>query len=205
MPATRRVVGPVAYTMVRHPVSGVELPRIRLPERPDVETGVNARLDSLAASLRCPDADGGEYDTRAAVTYARNDVFSVQIASSYYCGGAYPTHRADSSVTFDLRTGREVELRSLFADYERDRAEIARAFLGSLSAGDLEGCEDVLTAEEIDSFAFTISPEGLRLETAFPHVIEACNRESTVAFDVLRAFAAPGGILTRVADAAAPN
>jgi hypothetical protein len=190
--------------MVENQKSGVEMPRISLPERPDVEQRVNEELDVHAASLMCLDPESGSYSARAVVTHADDDVFSVHVGVSYYCGGAYPVNHADSSITFDLRTGEAVRFTALFADYERDRAAIARAFLESLSAEDLEGCEDVLTVEGLDEqyFAYTISTEGLRVEPSFPHVVEVCNRDSVVPFDELRAFAAPGGILARVADAA---
>ena len=202
--ATRDDTGPVAYTMVENQKSGVEMPRISLPGRPDVEQRVNEQLDAHAASLMCLDPEPGSYNASADVTHAANDVFSVHVGVSYYCGGAYPVNHADSSITFDLRIGEAVRFQALFADYERDGAGIARAYIGSLSAEDLEGCEDVLTVEELDEhfFAYTISTEGLRVEPSFPHVLEVCNRDSIVPFDELRAFAAPGGILTRVADAA---
>jgi len=201
--------GTVEYRMVASPVSGVEMPRIRLPERPEVEQQVNAQLDAEAADLRCMDGDvdanEGWWESSVSVTYAMNDVFSVSIASNFYCGGAHPMNDADSSQTFDLRTGRSVRFRSLFEDYDRDAAEIERAYLSHLTAEDREGCEDVLTAEGLEGhyFAYTIAPEGVRMRTSFPHVIEACNRTAVVPFAELRAYARPGGILVRLADAAA--
>lgn len=188
-------------------MSGVEMPRIRLPDRPEVEKRVNDQFDSLAASLTCFDVEmDGEnawYDTSTVVTYAANDVLSVQVVSSYYCGGAYPTNGADSSMTFDLRTGQAVGFRALFADYEGDGAAIARAYLKRLFPEDLEDCEDVLTVEELDGhyFAYTVSPEGLRLQPAFPQAFAACGHRATLPFSGLRPFAAPGGILVRLADA----
>lgn len=198
---------PVTYTMAANATSGAEMPRIRLPNRPDVERRVNEQLDSLAASFMCEDvAMDGEnawYEANVLVTHAADDVFSVGIGTGYYCGGPYPTNRADMSITFDLRSGKAVGFRALFADYERDRAGIARAFVKRLAPEDLDGCEDMLTVEELAQrpFAYTISGEGLRMEPVFPHVVEACSREEVVPFDTLRAFAAPGGILARVADA----
>ena len=200
---TRVDATPVAYGMVVNPTSGVEMPRIRLPDRPKVEQRVNDQLDALAASLMCLDG-GGTYSSAATVRHAANDVFSVQVGSSYYCGTPYPTNHADSSMTFDLWTGEAIAFKKLFEDYQRDGAEIAGAFVESLSAEDLDGCEDVLTVEELNkwqSFAYTISTQGLRVELSFPHVLAACNRQSIVAFGALRTFAAPESILTRIANA----
>lgn len=198
---------PVAYTMIANATSGVEMPRIGLPGRPDVEQRVNEQLDSLAASFVCEgvemDGENAWYEANVVVAHAADDVFSVGIGAGYYCGGPYPTNRADVSITFDLRSGEAVGFRALFADYKRDRAGIARAFVERLAPEDLDGCEDVLTVEELAerSFAYTISSDGLRMEPVFPHVIEACSRDQIVPFDALRAFAAPGGILARVAAA----
>jgi hypothetical protein len=190
--------------MVAHPTSGAELPRIRLPERPEVEQRVNEQLDSLAGDLMCEDPSF-TYHSTASVEHSVDDVFSVLVSASYYCGGPYPVDGADQSTTFDLQTGEAVRFAELFEDYERDGTAIARAFVESISAADLEGCEDVLTPEELlglQAFSYTISTAGLRVVPTFAHVISVCNGQSTVPFDALRAFAARGGILLRVADAA---
>jgi hypothetical protein len=195
----------VAYTMVRHPVSGALLPRISLDHRPEVEQKVNGTLESLAAELMCEDAPpDSTFDSTATVTYAAGDVFSVRVVYSAYCGGAYPTNYANASVTFDLRTGQTVAFEQLFEDHKRDFADIARTFLKTLSPKDIEGCDDVLTIDALAEygFAYAVSAKGLRMETVFPHVIAACDREATVPFDELRAFAAPEGILKRMGTAA---
>ena len=194
----------VAYEMVEHPVSGAEMPRIELPGRPEIARAVNDRLEAETGDLRCLEAEGETwYETSTQVVHAANDVLSVRITSSFYCGGAHPVNGADSSLTFDLRTGEAVRFRSLFADYERDEAEVVAAYVRSLAAEDLENCEDVLAPEELGGhyFVYTISAEGLRMRTAFPHVIAACNTTSVVPFGALERFARPGAILERMARA----
>jgi hypothetical protein len=194
--------GLVEYTSVVHPVSGAELPRIRLPERPEVEARVNQTLDAHAADLRC-DSTGEdiEWNTYARVTYAANDVFSVRIVSNLYCGGAHPTIDEDSSLTFDLRTGEAIPFRSLFADYERDAGAITGAYLVHLTDEEREGCEDFLTAAELEGhyFSYTISPSGVRMRTAFPFVIKVCNRTAVVPFAALAPHGRAGGVLERLA------
>jgi hypothetical protein len=173
-----------------------------------VEQKVNQDLDSLAANLMCEEKlPDYSYEARVTVTYAAGDVFSVHVVYSAWCGGAYPTNYANASVTFDLRTGQAVPFEALFADRKRDAADIARAFLKGVSPDDREGCEDILTVDELTGhyFAYVVSPQGLRMETAFPHVIAACDREVTVPFGELQAFAGPEGILMRMgATAPAP-
>jgi hypothetical protein len=201
----------IPYRMVRSRASGVVLPRITLATR-QART-VNARLDSLAASLRCDSPARGQhaepYDVRSRVTYAANDVFSVFITASWFCGGPYPTDGANLSTTFDLRTGREVPFRALFANYSRDGMEIVRTiFPGQVARSrrpapaepdaDHE-CEGLIPAEELADRveAYSLSPRGLTAEIVFPHAFQACGERVTVPYARLRRFARPGGILLR--------
>jgi len=210
----------VDYRMVAHPKSGVELPRIRLAARPALEQAVNDQLDSLAGEMMCLADTRSEdpwYETNVEVAHADNDLLSVEIHASYFCGGAHPVNGANLSVTFDLLTGRPVRLRELFEDYPRDSARIAEAYAESLTAEQLEGCEDVLSVgldsgdeeriaeEEVGmleqyGFNYTLSSQGLTLQPIFPNVVAACAHSSTLPFDRIRAFASKEGILMRVAD-----
>jgi hypothetical protein len=196
--------GPVAFAMVRHPVSGVEVPQIAFPERPGVEQAVNQELDSVAADLRCDPEQGGEFDSTLHVTHAANDVFSVSIRATIFCSGlAYPTLDADFSMTFDLWTGEVVPFRELFADYERDFVAIAEVYRATIPA-DREGCWEEHTVETLESYGFgyTLASDGLTVRPEFPHVIAACADEGVLPFDQVQALAVRGGILERVANAA---
>ena len=210
----------VDYRMVPHPVSGVELPRISLPARPAAEQAVNAELESLAGDMMCASdtpAESRDYDSTVEVTYADNDVLSVEIHASFFCGGAHPVNDANLSVTFDLVTGRSVRFRELFEDYGRDSAKIAEAYVATLSADELEGCEDLLSAGgdtdgvvneedvgalEMYGFTYTLSPQGLTVQPSFPNVMTACAHPSTIPFAEIRELAAKESILMRAADAA---
>lgn len=202
--------GPVEVRTVRDTTSGAELPRVTLSGRPDAERRVNADLDSLSASLTCEGATPADssYTSRVSVEHAADDVLSVSVHASYYCGGAYPTNDANLSVTYDLTTGEPVPFAALFRDYEADQAAIVGVLQSTLSAAGTEGdggagCPDVLSTESLASygFAYTLSDAGLTVQPEFPHVIEACAVESLVPFESVRAFAADGGVLARVADA----
>jgi hypothetical protein len=203
--------------MVRHPGSGAVLPRLTSFPDPAVRDGVNRQLDSLAASLRCEEEDRGhEYESAAAVTHAADDVLSVHVRASYYCGGAYPVNGANVSVTYDLRTGEPVPFAALFADFERDGAEIVRAVFPEHvpraerlraagrepEAGSGEECDPLYAVESLlgTGLSYTLSERGLTVEPDFAHVARACAEEVLVPFGRIRSFAAPGGVLARVAD-----
>ena len=197
---------PVVYELTRHPESGVEMPRIRLPERPEIEGDINASLDAAAADLMClpsdEEQDETSFESDIEVTYAANDILSVAIHASYYCGGAHPVNGADFSMTFDLVTGKKVSFRQLFQDYERDAEQISSIYLSSLSPDDLEGCEDVLTAETLAMyrFNFALSAQGVNIHPGFPTLFAACAHRALLTFEQLTPFAAPRGILIRTSD-----
>lgn len=214
--AQSRASTAIPYRMVRSRVSGVVLPRISLSTRQ--ARAVNTQLDSLAASLRCdPPAVRGQhvepYDVQSRVTYAANDVFSVFVTASWFCGGPYPTDGANLSTTFDLRTGREVPFRALFANYARDGMEIVRTlFPGQVARArrpapdnptERNQCDGVFPVAELPDHVevYSLSPRGLTAEIVYPHVAQVCGERVTVPYARLRRFARPGGILARVADA----
>ena len=204
---------------VRDDSTGAELPRVTLAGRPEVERLVNAGLDSLSASLTCLDAGSNTADTslaapspsgfvtRASVAHAGDDVLSVSVHSSYDCGGPYPTNDANQSVTYDLTTGAAVPFAALFRDYAADRDVIVGVLQTTLFSAAAEvdsACADLLTPEALasTSFAYALSDAGLLVQPEFPHVVEACAVESTIPYGSLRAYAAEGGVLARVADGA---
>jgi hypothetical protein len=151
-------------------------------------------------------AERRQYQARATVTYAAHNVFSVSIHASYDCGGAYPTNDADLSTTFDLLTGRSVSFRELWQDSKRDVARIASIYRATLSAEDITGCEQELSADTLAEYGFTysLSKRGLAVQPSFPHVIEACAVPSILSFDSVRGLAAQGSVLARVAAAERP-
>ena len=201
----------VQVHLVRDTLSGAELPRVTLPGRPNVERRVNASLDSLSASLRCEDVGANaadtSFDTRASAAYAGDDVLSVSVHASTYCGGAYPTNDANLSVTYDLATGRKVPFEALWRDYAADRTAIDGVLTASLQPAATEGdltseCASLFEPEPMASttFAYTLTASGIAVQPEYPHVMEACAVEATIPYASVRAFAADGGVLARVAN-----
>ena len=208
----------IPYTMVRHPVTRVVMPRLTAPGTPQARA-VDAQLDSAAAEMNCGgavEADGQktwfEYTSR--VSYAADGVFSVYVRESYYCGGPSLTNGANFSLTFDLGTGEQVAFEELWADWERDGQAIARALFpaqtaradsvgrGVVTPDPDDACWEMYDAEELATghyLRYTFSDSGLVVELDPPQVMKACGEVVTVPYARLRPFA--GGILARVAAA----
>jgi hypothetical protein len=217
-PASRRP-NTIPYQVVRDTVSGAKVPRLAAP-RTRVERAVNRQLDSISASLRCilrMDGFGRktEYWSTVRTTYAAHDVLSVFIRFGGFCGGSHPINGENVSATFDLRTGKQVEFRDLFADYERDAHAIIRTMFPAYTAA-----ADRLTASEIEqmksdderfcvqfyatqdlvreSFGYSFTHAGLVVEPGLSYPVRSCAEEAVVPYERLAPFAAPGGILARI-------
>lgn len=210
--APAAAVDSIQVRTVRDDSTGIELPRVTLAGRSDVEARVNAVLDSVAAEMRCdpeivrPGAEESSYTSNSEVRLAAHDMLSVSIHSSYSCGGPYPTNDYNQSVTFDLRTGEVVPFEALFRDYAGDRAVITGVLQTTLApeaAGENPDCAETVTTEALagTTFAYALAETGLIVQPEFPHVIEACAAEVTIPYASLRAYARDGGVLARVADA----
>ena len=69
----------------------------------------------------------GRFRTRRATQ------ISIAVALSYFCGGLSPTSGANQSLTFDLKSGKEVPFEALFAHYDDNK----RALLSEIFARQL--------------------------------------------------------------------
>lgn len=207
----------IGYRKVPIGKIGIQFPKLTRYRDQKIVAAVNQEIDKLTGTMRCE--DGGDYEVRSAVTYAAKDIFSIYASASYYCGGPYPTNDANTSITFDLKTGAVVGFKDLFKDYEADKREILRTIFSKQAAraeslaskggkaaepgGEGEDCENDASIFSIESledseFAFNFSKEGLQVQPQWPHVIEACAERVTAPFHALKWFARPEGILARV-------
>lgn len=215
-PSTR-----VPYIGVRDTISGAKLPRLTEARTPQTRN-VNRQLESISTSLRCleridPFGHKTEHWSDSRTTYAAGDVLSVYVRFGGFCGGAHPVNGENLSTTFDLRTGKPVAFRDLFADYARDAPAIVRAMFPAQTAAadrlppaaaeydtdDEEYCLQLYATDELarQSFAYTFTYEGVVVEPSLGHALRACQEPSPVPYERLRPFAAPGSILDRVARA----
>ena len=199
----------VTVRTVHDDSTGVDLPRVAIAGRPEVEARVNASLDSLSrvAPLRRRAGVGHVVRRRrTSVAHAADGVLSVSVHAQYDCGGPYPTNDANLSVTYDLETGETVPFPALFRDYAADRAAIAGVLETTLRLRAwprTRSCADVLTRDALagTEIAYTLTADGVAVQPVFPHATEACAVESTIPYGSLRAYARDGGALARVADA----
>jgi hypothetical protein len=205
--------GDIGYAKVRVRRTGIRFPRLTRFRDREVMRKVNRQIDQLTGEFGCEGERNSYYKVRSNVDYADKDIFSIYASAEYYCGGAYPTNDANMSLTFDLRTGKQVQFGELFKNYHADKREILRTIFASqvkrserlIASGKAreqtcEGDPDLFALDNLEgsTFAFNFSRAGLKVQPQWPHVIEACAELVTVPYRDLRRFAAPEGLLARV-------
>ncbi len=206
--------GEIGYQMARVRRTKLMFPRLTRFRDRAVLNSVNRQIDVLTRDLGCEGRGRNNYyKLRSRVEYAAKDVFSIYASAEYFCGGAYPTNDSNISMTFDMKTGKQVKFEELFKNYEADKREILGTIFASLIAraarmasgspnkeGDCAGEADMYTIDhfESSSYAFNFSKTGLSVQPEWPHVIEACAERVTVPYAKLSKFAAPDGALARV-------
>ncbi len=205
---------PIRYQYESRSSTGVVMPFITSYENKEVLNKVNGHLLGMSNEMTCnPDSGrvGDElkqyytYTATSSVTYAKNDIYSVSIHSSYFCGGAHPNNDVNESVTFDMKTGELVAFENLFADYEKIKENFVTTMYAPQIAKaeltvDQDTCDSVYTRYQVVTsyYAYTVSDKGLTIEPMWPHVMEACEEAVTVPLSELRDVISPTSILTRM-------
>jgi hypothetical protein len=148
----------------------------------------DSRSDCIQSVLEAKDKpDADTYRTDISVTYLSPHYLSVNVVSSYYCGGPYPTTGAEAPLTFDLATGEPVDWKTIFKpgflppDDGEDSAHpsgLAKIYKARYRRGET-GADDCRGV--IDDPSVSLSPilwlsakSGLVVEPDFPHVSAAC-------------------------------
>ena len=207
----------VDYKMVRVRKTKLFFPRLTSYHDPQILKEVNHRLYQQTAECGCQPPSKGKYHLNSKVTFAKLDIFSIYAAANYYCGGPYPTNNANLSITFDLKTGKQIEFAQLFKNYETDKEKILSVIFaaqiqhsekiaaklkaeGKDPEASCEGDPDLYSLEHLlsDSFDYNFSALGLEVQPQWPHIIEACSKTVSVPYKKLRRYAAPDSILLRV-------
>jgi hypothetical protein len=213
---TRQSNSGVGYAMARVRRTRIMFPRLTRFRDAKVMREVNRQIDAATQEFGCDRESGRNsyYKVKSRVAYAANDIFSIYGTAEYYCNTAYPTNDYNVSQTYDLRTGKQVQFEELFKNYEADRREILKVIFASeiaqserLAASGkpreqtCEGDPEIYSLERLEgsTYAFNFSSTGLQVQPQWPHVIEACAKIVTVPYGKLAQFAAPNGLLARVA------
>jgi hypothetical protein len=205
----------IGHAKVRVRRTRILFPRLTRFRDAKVMREVNRQIDETTREFNC-EGQGGKnsyFNVKSRVTYADRDIFSIYASAEYYCNTAYPTNDANTSRTFDLKTGKLVAFEELFRNYEADReeiiktifaAEIARseklAASGKPKEQTCEGDPELYSLERLtgSSYNYNFSGAGLQVQPDWPHVIEACSKIVTVPYSKLQRFAAPDRILARM-------
>jgi hypothetical protein len=210
---TGQAGGGIGYANARVRRTRILYPRLTRYRDAKVMREVNRQIDAATRDFNC-EGQGGSFNVKSKVTYADKDIFSIYASANYYCNTAYPTNDANVSQTFDLKTGKQVQFEELFKNYETDRREIVKTIFATeiaqsekLAASgkpreeSCEGNPEIYSLEHLEgsTYSYNFSKAGLQVQPQWPHVIEACAKIVTVPYGKLARFAAPDGLLARVA------
>jgi len=119
-----------------------------------------------------------------------------------YCGGAHPDS-SNSAKTFDLKTGREIDVRDWFTDravkrtrYEGD-PEVFKTMqpeFRSLVIADWKGDEDCAgTIDSEEWWSFELTRSGFVFTPILAHVAQACEEDFALPFSKLLPYLTPEG------------
>ncbi len=210
--AEQPVIEPhISYTFIKYQ-SGISMPTVVAFPDEAVMNRVNRELTNIGTSLGCQEVFSGTqatyFNVDPKVVYNKNDIFSVSIHASYFCGGAYPTNDSNLSVTFDMKTGERVDFEELFQNYEQDKAKILRLIFGDLIRmgetykGKDQNCNTIYSekrfTEETIGYGYVVSKEGITVQPLWPHVIEVCAVPRTVMHATLAPYLKQDSLLSRV-------
>jgi hypothetical protein len=152
------------------------------------KTDRSARADCLSQLKDAggkPDADS--YSTQITVSYLSRRYLSVNVVTSYDCGGPYPTNGAEMPMTFDLVTGSAIDWSKIFkpgflppdnADETAPPSALTKLYRARYRNGpDDADCRSAIADQDPFAEAPAIrldSKRGLIVEPDFPHAIAAC-------------------------------
>lgn len=194
---------------------GIRFPRLTYYPDAAVMKEVNRQIDEFTEEVGCDEGRPKKkenLEVRTQVEYASKQIFSIYVSESFFCG-LYPTNDLNVSLTFNLKTGKQVEFEELFENYKENKAAILRVIFakqiarserliaeGKVKEETCDGDFNLYSLKSLqdDSFAFNFSAQGLRVQPEWPHAFEACSKRVTVPYDKLKKFAAPDGLLARV-------
>jgi len=201
--------GAVLYAMVKTG-KGFMFPEITGFENDDVKAAVNAELKEK--TLRYCDCNPENCDVKADVSYSRDYIFSVSIFANWYCDGSAHDVRWQDNVTFDMRSGKAVELADIFGgvDMAADGAindemvSLMEKHASNIKLPDGVECTGLYTRESLKKYAnkYYISDAGVIFSVEFPYVASACDNDIVIPIDEIKPLAKPNTILDRLIVAA---
>jgi hypothetical protein len=204
---------PLQYREEARSETGAVLPFIISYKNSEAMERVNTYLLDMSTRMSCDSSSGRDddelreyysYNATSSVTYAKHDIYSISIHSSYFCGGAHPNNDVNESITFDMKTGEPVSFEQLFTKYEEDKEKIVSLIFASQiqkaeESVDEESCDSMFTLDRLtdSEYSYTLGDKGITIEPNWPHVIEACEEAITVPISELSSFIDPSSIVSR--------
>lgn len=202
----------INYEIVK--INDFEIPQIKNFENYAIEQKVNNYLTDVAKNSNCGDVTFSKdnyYNLNMKVSYAKNEIFSVAIHSSWYCSGPYPTNDSNESLTFDMKNGEIVPFTKLFSNYKKDRQAIM-SLIFSEQIKKINGVPDDLSCDAIyymkndqgdfddylETIEYNIENFGLSGQPSLPHVIESCSEIGYASIEKLAPYFDSSSLLSRV-------
>jgi hypothetical protein len=197
--------------------SGTEPHWPRLTQFPDaaVMTRVNAAIaakekQNSADYKQCLSDlhDAGEkpddetWSLSVRIGYLTERYFSLEVTSSSYCGGAYPNNGIETPVTFDLKTGREIDWKTVFKPgFAPDALTKLYRSVYPRDAG--PDCRKLVMSEEpfesADGAIFRLQAgRGLMVLPDFAHATQACAEEVALPAAKLAPYLADPALLSEL-------
>ena len=197
--------GVVSYEMAKAE-KGFMYPEITGFENEAVKAAVNDKLKEKISQY-C-DCNPKNCDVEADVSYSRNYIFSISVFANWYCDGSAHDVRWQDNVTFDMRSGKVVELADIFGGVgisadgaiSDEMAGLMEEYASNLKWPDGVRCADSYTSESLKSYAnkYYISNDGVIFSVEFPYVASTCNNDIVIPIDKIKPLAKPNTILDRL-------
>lgn len=170
---------------------------------------------ALAESQDCLSKDGSDWAHGVEVTFAGPRYLNYIAFDSYYCAGAAHPDNNQSSVTYDLTTGRTVNWRdllppSLVASGSVDNGTaqdpigsdaLTSLYLAKYPADADQECKDVVRDVDL-AFIFHLDAgeHAVKLTPSFlPHAVQACTEVASIPVSELRSLGAAPDLIDALA------
>lgn len=191
-------LGMGVISAVAAPTAQIAIDRLPRPTAQTTAAGkIAAVLADKDAEFRRAAADcraeagqhGFEYRVGARRLLESSTIYSVEIAASWYCGGAYPDQKA-TALTFDLQTGASYDLNRLLQVGSGHLADAAVPILMKYlkPVGD---CAQVTSKEDLQraDLSLGVTNTNLILYFGVEHAVAACYPPVQVPFAALASLA----------------
>lgn len=141
------------------------------------------------------------YSETVTVTYLSARLLSVNVKSSYDCGGPYPNNGIETPMTFDLTSGQPIDwsqaFKPGFMPSGAKGAALTRLYRARYPKDQDADCKSAVKTEDPFQDAPILwldSKRGLVVQPDFPHVIAACAEDLTLSAADLAPYLKDAGL-----------